>query len=196
MDYEDVSQIIRLHIFKKWNQYDPSKALEPWLNRVISNQISNLIRNNYGNYCRPCLRCPALESEDGCKIYGKQSSECSLYDHWLKTKKQAYDTKLPLTIENHTEEVCNMPDDFDLETSIKNVHEKMEEILKPFEFRIYRYLYIDNKTEEEVSKIMKYKTTEKTRDAGYKQIYNIKRSIINKAKKLIFSGEIDIPGAL
>lgn len=173
--------------------YDPTKTLEPWLNVIISNQISNLIRNNYGNYCRPCLKCPALESEDGCRIYGKQTSECSLYAYWLKNKKQAYDTKLPLPIENHTEEVHSLPDtDFDLEKSTQNLHQKMQEILKPFEFRIYRYLYIDHKTEEEVAKIMKYKTTEKTREAGYKQIYNIKRIIINKAKKILFSGDVDI----
>ena len=55
MDFQDVSQILRIHIFKKWDLYDPEKPLAPWINRIISNQIKNLIRNNYGNYARPCL---------------------------------------------------------------------------------------------------------------------------------------------
>ena len=39
MDFDDVSQIIRIHIWKKWKMYDPEKPLAPWLNRIISNQI-------------------------------------------------------------------------------------------------------------------------------------------------------------
>ena len=57
MDFDDISQILRIHIFKKWYLYDDSQPLAPWLNRIISNQIKNLIRNNYGNYSRPCLKC-------------------------------------------------------------------------------------------------------------------------------------------
>ena len=49
MDFEDVAQILRIHIYKKWDLYDPSQPLGPWINRIISNQIKNLIRNNYGN---------------------------------------------------------------------------------------------------------------------------------------------------
>ena len=44
MDFEDVSQIIRIHIFKKWSLYDQTKPLGPWLNRIISNQIKNFHR--------------------------------------------------------------------------------------------------------------------------------------------------------
>ena len=76
MDFDDVSQILRIHIYKKWDLYDPKKPLCPWLNRIISNQIKNLIRNNYGNYTRPCLRCAAAEGENLCAIYEKQTDEC------------------------------------------------------------------------------------------------------------------------
>ena len=61
MDFEDVSQILRIHIHKKWHMYDSEKPLGPWVNRIISNQIKNLIRNNYGNFARPCLKCAAAE---------------------------------------------------------------------------------------------------------------------------------------
>ena len=44
MDFDDVSQILRIHIFRKWHLYDQTKKLTPWINRIISNQIKNLIR--------------------------------------------------------------------------------------------------------------------------------------------------------
>ncbi len=46
MDFDDISQILKIHIFKKWHLYDQNKPLSPWLNRIISNQLKNLIRNN------------------------------------------------------------------------------------------------------------------------------------------------------
>ena len=49
MDFDDISQILKIHIYKKWHLYDNSKPLAPWLNRIISNQLKNLIRNNYSN---------------------------------------------------------------------------------------------------------------------------------------------------
>ena len=39
MDFDDVSQILRIHIFNKWHLYDINKPLNPWINRIISNQI-------------------------------------------------------------------------------------------------------------------------------------------------------------
>ena len=57
MDFSDVAQILRIHIYKKWKMYDQKQPLAPWINRIVSNQIKNLIRNNYGNYSRPCLKC-------------------------------------------------------------------------------------------------------------------------------------------
>mgnify|MGYP003121163665 FL=1 len=73
MDFDDVSQIIKIHINNKWHLYDPKQPLRPWLNRIISNQLKNLIRNNYGNFTRPCLKCAAAEENDGCKLFKKQS---------------------------------------------------------------------------------------------------------------------------
>ena len=49
MDFEDISQILKIHIFKKWHLFNQDKPLLPWLNRIISNQLKNLIRNNYSN---------------------------------------------------------------------------------------------------------------------------------------------------
>ena len=193
MDFNDVAQIIRIHINNKWAQYDQSKPLAPWVNRIITNQIRNLIRNHYGNFSRPCLKCSAFEGENLCSIYGKQSGACSLYAKWLKSKKNAYDTKLPVSIENHLQEVYNKPsENLSLDHSIKQVHLKLKNKLKPNEWIYYSKVYIENLSETEAAKALGYKTREKNRDAGYKQLKNLKKSIIEKVKKILYNGEIDI----
>ena len=193
MDFDDVSQILRIHIYKKWHLYDPEKPLAPWLNRIISNQIKNLIRNNYGSFSRPCLKCDAAEGVDMCSIYGKQCNECPLYANWEKTKKRAHDTKLPVSLENHRQEVHTMQSDScNLERNAEALHQKMKTILKPIEWKVYKLLYIEFKTENEVSRLMGYKTNEKNRSPGYKQLKNIKKTIIEKVKKVLSENDIDI----
>lgn len=193
MDFDDVSQLLRVHIFKKWHLYDDAKPLAPWINRIITNQIKNLIRNNYGNFTRPCLRCAAAESSDLCSIYEKQCNACPLYAQWEKTKKRAHDAKLPLALENHTKEIHSIPsDNCDIEAAAEKLHKRMKKELKPNEWLVYRYLYIDFLEEEEVAKKMGYKTSEKNRQPGYKQIKNIKKSIIIKVKNLLSQDKIDI----
>lgn len=193
MNFDDVSQILRIHIFKKWHLYDYSKPLGPWLNRLISNQIKNLIRNNYGNYSRPCLKCDAAEGENLCRIYEKQCGSCPLFKNWENTKKSAYDIKIPVPLENHQQEVFSQSEEkIDLQSNIEKIHDKMKETLRPIEWRVYYYLYIENLSEEQAAKKMGYKTSEKNRSPGYKQIKNIQKNIITKVKKLIAAGEIDI----
>ena len=193
MDFDDISQILRIHIYKKWDMYDDSKPLAPWLNRIITNQIKNLIRNNYGNYARPCLRCAASEGGDLCVIYEKQSSVCPLYAYWEKNKKIAHDIKVPVSLENHKQDISNLQNEtLDIEASFQKLNKILPKILKPIEWKIYENLYIKNLSEEEVAKLMGYKTSEKNRSPGYKQIKNIKKSIIIKVRRLIEAEDSDI----
>jgi DNA-directed RNA polymerase specialized sigma subunit len=193
MDFDDVSQIIRIHIFKKWHLYDQSKSLAPWINTLISNQIKNLIRNNYGNYCRPCLKCAAAESDSLCYIYGTQCSSCPLFAQWEKTKKAAYLTKLPSPLESVGHETENMEmKEFDFDAVLKRLNTKLKDKLKTNEWIVYENLYLKNKNEQEVAKILGYKTSEKNRSPGYKQIKNLQKNIILKAKKFIKRGDVDI----
>lgn len=192
MDYDDVAQIIRIHIFKKWHLYDPQKPLSPWLNRIITNQIKNLIRNNYGNFSRPCLKCAAAQDYNLCAIYESQCSACPLYSNWLKNKKSCYDAKLPVAIENHEQEVYSKFDNgFDVERATIKLHKAMETLLKPLEWKVYKMIYIDGLSENEAAKKMGYKTTEKNRSPGYKQIKNIQKKILAKAKSFLKKGDID-----
>jgi hypothetical protein len=193
IDFDDISQILRIHIYKKWHLYDHTKPLPPWLNRTISNQLKNLIRNNYSSFARPCLRCAASEPDNLCKIYVQQCGDCPIYKNWEKNKKDAYNIKIPVPLEGHVQEISSQKlDSHDIEISIKKVNEKMEEVLKPIEWKVYRMLYIENRSESEVAIEMGYKTSEKNRSPGYKQITNIKRSIIIKVKRSIQKDEIDI----
>ena len=192
MDYDDVSQIVRLHVFKKWGQYDQTKPLVPWLNAIIGNQIKNLIRNHYSNFSRPCLKCAAAV-DLGCKIYGEQCSACPLFGHWVKRKQAATQIKMPVSIENHPQEIREISDaTVDISNQITNFHNRMREILRPQEFLVYESLFIFHEDESIVAKKLGYISNEKGRTPGYKQIKNIRKQIIIKAKKSLKEGDIDI----
>ena len=64
-DFDDVEQIIRAHIYRKWDQWDQSRPLEPWVNRIVTNQIKNILRNNYSNFLKPCHGCPFNTENSG-----------------------------------------------------------------------------------------------------------------------------------
>ncbi len=193
LDFDDVAQILRIHIFKKWHMWNQARELGPWLNVVITHQITNLVRNLYINCSKPCVRCCAAEGENGCRIYATQCVKCPIFAHWKKNKQQAYNLRLPVSLEHHTQEVFDMPHhDMDLEKSIENLHEKMKQVLKPLELKAYTYLFIEHKSEEEAAKLLGYTTSEKGRKVGYRMIKNLRKQIIDKAKALIYSDNVDI----
>lgn len=192
MDFDDVSQIIRIHIFKKWDQYNPVKPIQPWLNSIITNQIRNLIRNHYTNFARPCLRCSAA-LENKCRIYGEQCADCPLYAKWMKRKQPAQNVRIPVSIENHQHEVRQLVGSGeDVFRNIQALHDKMKEVLKPIELQVYEGLFVHHQEEHQVAKTLGYISNEKGRRPGYKQIKNIRKSIISKVKKCLSSGEVDI----
>ena len=158
MDYEDVCQIIRIHIYQKWDQYDETKPIQPWLNKIISNQIKNIIRNNYSNYTKPCSKCAACLGEDECSLYENHHTTCPLLNKWLKKRKSAFDVKIPLPIENHSFEIHSIADhQSNLSEKLENFHEKVKNILKPNEWKAYKLLYVDGKNED-----VKYNVSQKT----------------------------------
>jgi DNA-directed RNA polymerase specialized sigma24 family protein len=202
-DFSDVEQIIRAHIFKKWDQWDQSRPLAPWINKIITNQMKNILRNNYSNFVRPCLNCPFNQSRCsksaginpgslcGFTSSGEQDSECPLYSKWEKTKKSAYDIKMAVTIENHPTEIFSMQDTYiDVDACIVKLSKALELALPPKQYKIYDMLYIQHMEDEEVAKVMGYKTTEKGRKAGYKQLKNLKKIFKDKAIQILEKGEI------
>lgn len=192
LDFEDVSSQIKMHIFNKWHLYDQKRSIVPFISRIIINQMINLSRNIYKNHERPCLSCPENEGGELCALYGTQCNSCPLYAKWEKTKKYAHDIKMALPLDNHINEVHSKIDNsFDLEKASNNLHDAMKKILSKYEWRIYKHLFIDNKTDEDVAKILGFKSSEKGRLDGYRQIINLRNSFLEKAKKITYQGEID-----
>jgi DNA-directed RNA polymerase specialized sigma24 family protein len=191
IDFDDVSQIIRAHIHKKWDQWDQERPIKPWLNKIISNQFKNILRNNYSNYARPCLNCPfAMEgSESQCLFTpsGSQDSSCPLYKKWEKTKKQAYNVKITLSIENHLHEVDKTytESDQDIEQSIKKLISELKKVLNKRQWQAFDLLFIRNLSDEDAAKEMGFKSSESGRKAGYKQIKNLKNILKEKAEKIL-----------
>lgn len=66
----------------------------------------------------------------------------------------------------------------------------MRELLNDRHYKIYSLLYIEHKEEEDVAKEMGYKTSEKGRKAGYKQIKNLKKLFRLKAEKILGTQDI------
>jgi len=204
LDFEDVSQIIRAHIFQKWDHWDQERALEPWVNKIISNQLKNILRNYYSNFVRPCLNCPFNNSLDrhgqsagsgdnlcGFTRSGTQCGECPLYAKWEKTKKAAYDIKMAIAIESETKQVRKLESNsFDIDLAEQKLHVAMEKTLPEKQFYIYKLLFIKNLDEEHVAKILGYKSNERGRKAGYKQIKNLKKKFKEKAIEVLNSSDI------
>lgn len=208
LDYNDVCQIIRAHIHKKWDQWDQSRPIEPWVNKIITNQMKNILRNHYGNYARPCLGCPfntpsgappSDEKTDGfsdnlCGFTqsGLQCNECPLYAKWEKTKKAAYQIKIPLAMEYHYNEASQISSGgiFNLDLAVEKVHEEMQKTLNEKQFYIYTMLFIEKMDDEEVADKMGYKTNEKGRKAGYKQIKNLKKMFKEKVESILKKKDI------
>lgn len=195
MDFDDVSQKIRMHIFNKWDQWDFSRPLRPWLSRIITNQITNLIRNNYSSFIKPCSQCKYNQGGDLCEIYGTQNETCEIYAKWNKGKKNAHEIKMPISIhgdfggqdgtENKTLDIRDSYNFINYEENIEKFHAKIKQKLTNLEWMVYNYLYVENKSENETAKLMGYRTTEKNRSPGYKQIKKIKNKIYKVAKLLV-----------
>jgi hypothetical protein len=66
----------------------------------------------------------------------------------------------------------------------------MKHVLSVEHYTVYVMLFLEKKSEEDVADFMGYKTNEKNRKAGYKQIKNLKNMLKNKAKEIIYQHDI------
>ena len=200
-DFEDIEQIIKVHIHKKWHLWDQSRAIEPWVNRIVTNQIRNIIRNNYTSFARPCLSCPfnqnkegdsGVEMSCGFTTSGKQCNECPLYAKWEKVKKAAYDVKITVSLENHKNYFmnCESSVSYDYKNAETKLHNLMKNNLSDKHFFIYKMFFIDNLNDDQIASILRFKTSEKGRKAGYKQIKNLKKMLYIKAQTLLKENDI------
>jgi hypothetical protein len=194
MDFEDISQRLRIHIYKKWDKWDQDRPLRPWLNQVINHQMTNMLRNHYSNFSRPCLKCPFNTGDYGCSVFGTQNNSCKDYKKWEKSKKSAYDVKFPLSIHspNHDNPETTLESILHDKEHLSNIedliplfHEIMKKNLTHIEWKVYDYMFLQYLDETEVAKKMGYKLSLKEGRPAYRQISKIKSKILQKARELV-----------
>ena len=153
MDYDDVAQLIRIHIYNKWHLYDSSRPLAPWVNRIISHKIINLVDQHYANFARPCLKCPESDGGTGCLKYGEQCAQCPLYREWELKKKPALETKIPSSLDNFEGEIPLSRDYIhDPENEVVQLGKALSEVLDDNMYRVFKLSYIDHLPVEKVVK--------------------------------------------
>ena len=190
ISYEDVSQIILLHIFNKYNQFDESKGqFTHWLNRIISCQFKNILRDNLTKWSRPCiLGCKFCLGGDSCGYTASrvQCEECPIFARWKEKKLSHFNVMQSLPLENHSQEVNNMQCDFiEIEQFKGVIDKKIKSHLNIFEYKVYTMLYISHLNPEEVGAQVGWKKAKNSDIPGYQQLLKIKKKIIVAAKEII-----------
>lgn len=198
ISFEDVEQIIRVHIYQKWDQWDQKRELKPWINKIITNQFKNILRNYYLNFAKPCSSCPFDSSASGDNLCsftksGVQDSSCPLYAKWTKSKKNAHDVKIPLRLDaQEYESNAFKGESFQVDRAVQQIDAHLREQLSEKHYEIYNMLFVENMSEDEVAKKLGYKTSEKGRTAGYKQLKNMRKFFKEKVLKIIKDKDIII----
>jgi RNA polymerase sigma factor (sigma-70 family) len=194
LDYDDVCQMIRLHIFKKWHLWDQDRPFKPWAAMIISNQMKNMIRNNYSNFAKPCLKCPFYLGGDSCSFTknGKQNSECDSYSKWQKKKEKAYNLKLPLPMEDGLFlGETYIEDNFNYDSAQNKLHSLVMNELNEKHKIVYKMLYIENYSEEQIAVFFKFKAdSSKRKTIRYKQINNLKKKFYEIAINVLKNNDI------
>ena len=194
IDYDDVCQIIRFHIYKKWHLWDQRRPFKPWASMIISNQIKNLIRNNYSSFAKPCLRCPHNMGATTCDWTKsrEQDESCPLFSKWRKKKERAFNIKLPLALEEEVGQGTTSLRDFvDYDKASKRLHQLVMEQLNDKHKKIYFLLYVEHIDENEVAERFAFKAdAAKRKKPRYKQIANLKKKFYNIALKIMKDHDI------
>jgi len=194
IDYDDVCQIIRFHIYKKWHLWDQRRPFKPWASMIISNQIKNLIRNNYSSFAKPCLRCPHNMGATTCDWTKsrEQDESCPLFSKWRKKKERAFNIKLPLALEEEVGQGTTSLRDFvDYDKASERLHRLVMEQLNDKHKKIYFLLYVEHIDENEVAERFAFKAdAAKRKKPRYKQIANLKKKFYNIALKIMKDHDI------
>ena len=197
IDFEEASQLVRIRIAQKFHKWDQARPFAQWVNRLITNCLINLVRDHVVRYEKPCVHCAANEGDGFCRLTPshEQCSECKLFKEWENTKKHAFNVKVPVTIEDHIDEINNMEGDFyDVGASKERLDELMKKELTDKEWRVYTMLFIEGRNEDYVAKEMGFKTSEDNRKPGYRMIKNYRDLFLGLAKKIIKKNEDLIHG--
>jgi DNA-directed RNA polymerase specialized sigma24 family protein len=193
VDFDDLAQGIRIRVYNKWDKWDQARPFGPWVNTVITNYLINVAEESYTNYTPPCTKCVGDEGEDLCRFTEsrRKCAECPFYAQWEKTKKAAFDVKIPLSAENHSWEIHNIQQEFFSVDGAKGLlFEEMKNVLNPLEYKVFDLIFVQHKNDLEVAEVMNFKTNEVGRRPGYRQIKNYKDLFLKKAKEILKNKDI------
>lgn len=191
MDYEDVKQIIRAHLARQWSKWDQSRPFGPWCNRTIINQILNQVRNHYGSFCRPCLKCPHNLGSNGCSLNksGIQESSCEEFKKWETGKKNAYDVKITVPLEDGAINTTTcLYGEFDHEKSANNLHIRVLDSLTGFEKEVYSLIFVMGRSDEDAISLLKQALSSKINFS--KKLAELKKEFYLKAKEILNEEDI------
>lgn len=106
-DIEDMKQEARIECIKAMDKYDANKGkLETFLWTHVKNRLSNLKRNKYERYDKPCFKCPLNAYDPDCKKSANQctayddKSDCKPYYNWLKRNSAKKNIMSPVGMQN------------------------------------------------------------------------------------------------
>ena len=74
--------------------------------------------------------------------------------------------------------------------SVEILNNEMQKTLTCKQYTAYMMLFFEDKDEEDVAKFMGYKTNEKNRMIGYKQIKNLKKLFREKATEILTNKDV------
>lgn len=192
--FDDISQIILSRVYLKYHLYDHKRTegFSHWVNRLISRVINNELRNRHFAHSRPCIQgrggCVFNTGNDTCSQTpsGIQCGQCLAYKLWENKKKSHNAIEQTLPLENHIREVDSRPSEgnVDFEDAKLVIEREMKTKLNRHEWKLYKLLYIQNKDEREVGKIMKYKPS-KRMYPGYLTILKFKKKVVCIAREIV-----------
>lgn len=183
IDFDDIKMMIFSHINQKWHLYDDNYPLLNWVNRIISNQLKNFIRNFYGHFAPPCASCEHFFHDGNCGLYGKPNNKCELYKHWSSKKQSKFNIRMAVTAENHQKEISLMPsENINFEKAFNSIKDIANKNLNPIELKVFNYLYIEHRSDLETMRLMNYKPVIIDGKKYCKQLDIIKKRIIEKIK--------------
>lgn len=185
MPWEDVSQHLLMRAFQKWPLYDPAKGpLENWLNTLISRELINLRRDLYLRTAKPCVggftgrangkHCEYNLGGDACAFTRSkvQCAECPVYAKWQRERESQHHVKAQVSLENHTQEAHNMPDDSIDVMAIKEwLHKAMLAELTRWEGRVYRLSIVQELPPAQVVEILEKEVAKRKRPLAAQEGY-------------------------
>lgn len=195
MDFEDVSQLLRIHIFNKWDKWDQSRPLLQWVNRVISRRMINIARDNYGHLAPPCNGCKHNLDSESCSFTasGSKCAECPLYKKWQNRKQSGYNIKLASSIDSEffsEKSIVSGPrEHLDYEAGASRLHAAMKEELTASQWKVYKLMFVDNVGDDEIARRLDLKSNE-GRKPGYRHLFLLKAKFLEIAKGIMQEQDI------